>query len=206
MFTGIKFRKWLGLLPAWVSVVLFLGGAGSGPAPAADPPRPGPPGPRLPHDYISLPGAYWMLGRQEVRDEVGLTAEQSEQLKQISRKFADANRQATAGIDWAKLSPEERRKKYGEMMAENKRRTDGFSKQVQDVLTADQKHKFELLDLRQQAMQLLFFTPDAEKLGLTDRQKEKLRKDRDEHHKKMRDLQRRSRSCTIRLPRPPWRC
>ena len=76
------------------------------------------------------------------------------------------------------------------MMAENKRRTDGFSKQVQDVLTADQKHKFELLDLRQQAMQLLFFTPDAEKLGLSDRQKEKLRKDRDEHHRKMNELQR----------------
>ena len=67
MFTGIKFRKWLGLLPAWVSVVLFLGGAGSGSAPAAEPPRPGPPRPHLPHDYISLPGAYWMLGRQEVR-------------------------------------------------------------------------------------------------------------------------------------------
>lgn len=157
---------------------------------AAEPAKPEAPWQHLTRDYISLPGVYWSLGRKSVRDEVGITAEQTEQLKEISRKFTEASRPATGAGDWAKLSAEERKQKYAEMMAENKKRMEDFSKQVQEVLTADQKGKLEMIDLRQHALQLLLYAPTAEKVGLSDQQNERLRKNREEYQAKTNELQR----------------
>lgn len=144
----------------------------------------------LARDYISLPGVYWSLGRKSVRDEVGITAEQTEQLKEISRKFTEASRPATGPGDWAKLAPEERRQKYAEMMAENRKRMGDFSKQVQEVLTADQKEKLEMIDIRQHVLELLLSAPTAAKLGLSDEQRGRLRKNREACQAKTSELQR----------------
>jgi hypothetical protein len=87
------------------------------------------------------------------------------------------------------MSPEERRKKSEEIAAENKKRLDTLRKEIEGVLTPDQFLKLENVDLRLQASQLLLYTQVGEKLGLSEPQKDQLRKNREELAKKIAAVQ-----------------
>lgn len=189
MFPRIKFTRWIVRAPVLIGVVLSFA-LGTGRCPAAETAKPGTPWQPMMQNYIPLPGSFAALGRQEVRAEVGITAEQTGKLKAIGKEFAEAGQKATAGVDWTKLSVAERQKKFEEMTAANKKRTEEFTTRVEEVLTPEQKKKVERIDLRQQAMYLLMYAPAVEKLGLTDQQKEQLGKERSEYQAKMNDIQR----------------
>jgi len=141
-----------------------------------------------PVEYFALPG-YSALARKDVRDELGLSAEQFTKLQEISKNYWEAVRQPGAKIDWTKLSAEERKKKMEELTAENKKRSEEARKQVAKVLTPEQVKKAEMIELRVYAPQFLLYGQATEKLGLTDEQKQHLRQSREDLQKKMTELQ-----------------
>ena len=138
-------------------------------------------------DYLWTPG-FWSLSRKDYRDEIGLTEEQFKKLQEISQKYAEAVKKSQSYGDWKKLSAEELKKKYAEMTAEYKKRTEESRQQVEAVLTADQLKKLEIIELRSYAVQLLYQDKLRETLGLTDQQKEQLTKARDNMQKKVTEL------------------
>jgi hypothetical protein len=140
-----------------------------------------------PYD-LPLP-VYWILGRKDVREEIGLSPEQTQKLRDLSRKHLEGNKPLLDTGAWAKMSPEERRKKSEEIAAENKKRLDTLRKEIEGVLTPDQFLKLENVDLRLQASQLLLYTQVGEKLGLSEPQKDQLRKNREELAKKIAAVQ-----------------
>jgi Spy/CpxP family protein refolding chaperone len=140
-----------------------------------------------PYEF-SVP-VYWNLGRKDVQEEIGLTGEQTQKLKELAKKFFEASRQDYGKIDWSKMSAEERKKKSEEFMAENKRRTDQARKEIETLLTPEQMKKLETINLRQQATMFIYPGSLLDKLELSDQQKEQLQKFRDRHGKKMAELQ-----------------
>lgn len=173
-----------------LAAVLSLAGAGRA-AQGVEPAKAAPPAPVRPPqmEFITLPG-YAALSRKDVRDDLGLTADQTKKLVQISQNYLEELRQQNPFRDLGKLPAEERTKKLEEITAEHRKRQEGVRKQVEAVLTPEQVQKLELVELRQQVPQLLFYGPGADRLGLSDEQKEKLRKNREELQKTVTDLQR----------------
>jgi hypothetical protein len=172
----------IGLLLALMTVMLFsAGGAWCGQVSAAQPGSAAKVDqPAWPTEHLSVP-VYSNLSRQEVRKEIGLDAEQTRKLKELSQKFFKESRKASGTQDWAKMSVEERQKKHSEILAENKNRTEQARKDIEALLTREQLEKLQSIDLRQQAAQLLWsygFLTD--KLGLTKQQKDQFRKNREE--------------------------
>jgi hypothetical protein len=140
-----------------------------------------------PYEF-SIP-VYWNLGRKDVQEEVGLSGDQIQKLKELGQKFSEASRQYYGKIDWSKMSAEERKKKSEEFMADNKRRTDQARKDIETLLTPDQLKKLEAINLRQQATVFIYPGSLLDKLELSDPQKEQLQKYRETHGKKMAELQ-----------------
>jgi hypothetical protein len=145
--------------------------------------------PSWPPGHFSVP-YYENLSRKDVREEIGLNAEQNRKLKELSQKFFEASRKAYGTEDWSKLSPEERKKKFAETVAENKSRTDQARKDIDALLTREQLEKLQAINLRQQAAQLLWsYNFLRDKLGLTKEQQDQFRKNREELMSKTAELQ-----------------
>lgn len=175
-------------IPQVLAVLVLLVGAECtlagppGAPPAAERPQGQPP------EYFALPG-YSALARKDVREELGLTAEQVAKLREINREYLEAFRPPAAKVDWAKLSAEERTKKMAELAAASRKHVDEARRQVAAVLTPGQLKKAEAVELRLHAAQFLLYGQAAERLGLTDEQKQHLRQGRKDLQKKMAELQ-----------------
>ncbi len=150
---------------------------------AAQPARP------VAMEYFYTPG-YWSLAAKDVQEEIGLTKDQVKKLKEISHKYYEALRKPKPQLDWAKLSPEERKKKYQELAAESKKQLEEGRKKVEAVLTPPQLKQLEIIELRTYAPSLLFYGKAQDNLRLSDKQKQQLKKNQEETQKKISDLQR----------------
>ena len=143
--------------------------------------------------YYLLPG-YWSLRSQSVQKELKLTDKQKEKLKQISTKYYEQMRKGRQQ-DWAKfrkLSAEKRKQKYAQIAEKQKQRTAAVGKQIEQVLRPGQLHALKRIELRTRGAAALRNPRVVEQLNLSEKQKEKLRRNRQQLTEKMQRLQRKS--------------
>ena len=94
---------------------------------------------RFPPGFLPLP-AYGKLMRLDVRQHYGINAAQEKKLREISAAFEAASRKASENYkEMQKLPPQERKKKAIEFSEQFHQRVKAVRKQVEDVLTAEQR-------------------------------------------------------------------
>ncbi|MGA2064781.1 MAG: hypothetical protein ABSG86_07420 [Thermoguttaceae bacterium] len=153
--------------------------AGSADAAAADhPPRPPAPGP------VEIPSfpAYSELEELEMQSRLGLTAQQKENLREISRRFHQSTRRQKDAAEIRRLNkeltsgrPKAARAAWTEIQRILRQEVKDFCPQVESVLTPRQvdaykKHLFPAF-----ARYMLYDSENCKTLGLTAQQEEKLR-------------------------------
>jgi len=151
--------------------------------------------------YMMVPG-YWMLSQESVQKEIGLSDEQKEKLKAIGKKYYEQVRQGyqrQSAIKWQELSEEERKQKMEEMRkksaeAYKKRQeiTDALTKQVEEVLSAEQLSALKDIEFRQRAGYMLRNSRVLEAIGVNKKQQARLEKNQQQLNAKMRELQRKA--------------
>jgi Spy/CpxP family protein refolding chaperone len=147
----------------------------------------------------SLPG-FWMLGQENVQKELELTAEQRDKLLAIAKKSQDQTRQ-----DWtqfAKLPAKERADRMKELRDKTARRAALVYKAVEAVLTPSQLERVQEIRFRLQVVAMLQDPQTLEQLGLTDQQKQELRRLREELQKKLQEVQQENTEKTLRVLSP----
>jgi len=172
---------------------------------AADEPNPRP-GPNVRPGGVFGRGlaGYPMLAMDQVQKELGLTPEQKEKLKEITRKAFEPI-PGEQSIDWAKvrdMKPEELRKIQMEMADRNAKRTEEIKEQVEKILTPKQVEQFKEIEFRQRAVGMLRMPRVREQIELTDEQQQKLRKIQEEMQSKMMQLQRETQDKTLGVLTP----
>jgi Spy/CpxP family protein refolding chaperone len=138
--------------------------------------------------YFALPG-YPTLQSLTVQKELGLSEEQLAKLEEIGKKHREQMRQGYNREEWAKLSREERSKKYAELSEQRRKQADELRKQIEAVLTPKQLEALKLIELRRRAVYYLPIPRLAEELGLSDEQQQQLNKNRRELLEKIDQLQ-----------------
>lgn len=166
-------------------------------------PRPGPnvrPGGAFGRGLTGYP----MLAMDQVQKELGLTPEQKEKLKEITRKAFEPL-PGEQSIDWAKvrdMKPEELRKIQMEMADRNAKRTAEIKEQVEKILTPKQVEQFKEIEFRQRAVGMLRVPRVREQIELTDDQQQQVRKIQEEMQAKMMQLQRETQEKTLGVLTP----
>jgi Spy/CpxP family protein refolding chaperone len=151
--------------------------------------EPGGHGPHRPSALYRLPG-FWMLGMENVQRELGLTGEQTQQLTKIADDHQRALRQD--GEKVRRLSPEEQRKHWAQQRDRMNRQAAEVRKQVEQVLQPRQLEQYEEMVFRSRAAVMLANPKILVQLGVTDEQKAKLHKIRDEIQEKLSKVQQES--------------
>jgi len=151
--------------------------------------------------YLMVPG-YWILSREEVQKEIGLSDEQKEKLEAIGKKYYEQMRQdyqRQPAIKWQELSEVERKKKTEEMRkraseaAKKRQETlDSFKEQVEKVLSAEQLSALKEIEFRQRASSMLRNPQVLEAIGASKKQKTRLENNQQQLNTKMRELQRKA--------------
>jgi len=150
-----------------------------------------------------IPG-YWSLRLENVQEELKLTDQQKEKIQQISEEYQQQIRQGYQQ-DWAKfreMSAEDRKKKYAELAEKRKKQTAAAGKQVEEVLQPQQLEALKMIELRIRGAAALRNPKIVEKLGLSEKQKQQLRKNQEKLTKKIQQLQRKSGKKTLDLLTP----
>jgi Spy/CpxP family protein refolding chaperone len=151
--------------------------------------------------YLMVPG-HWMLSQEGVQKEIGLSDEQKEKLRAIGKKYYEQVRQGyprQSAIKWQELSEEERKQKMEEMRekaaeAQKKRKevTDALTKQVEEVLSAEQLAALKDIEFRQRAGYMLRNARVLEAIGASKKQQARLDKNQQQLNAKIRELQRKA--------------
>ena len=190
-------RYWLRAL----GVIFVLGTVGNALAqiPRNPPPsRPGAaPGAAAPSSrFLAIPGLA-PLGMEGVQREIGLTAEQKQQLKAVSDGLAAAFQRLDRSFQ--ELSPEEQRnppKSFSDsagQLARNARR------KAEAILTARQLQVVEKIAFQLSAASALSDPALQEKLGLSDEQRQRLTAVYEKAGEKMQQLQRETATQVMQL-------
>lgn len=138
---------------------------------------------------LYVPG-YWQLSQPGVQKEIELLPEQLEKLKELSKRYYEAQREdAKAYGDWSKMTDEERKAKYKEVSERAKQRTEDLRKEVEKVLIPSQIEALRDLNLRTYGQYMLMQPRIMEAVGLNEEQKTKLQKLREEFTQKQQQLQ-----------------
>ncbi len=148
-------------------------------------------------DYLYLP-AFQVLSAAQVQMEINLNPEQLSKLKEIGKGFKQNTWTQQPQVDWTKLNEEQRkaktdemRKSYDKWAVDNKKRTEVARKEIEALLSPEQKIKLEDVELRQYSAPMLLYSNAnfTEKLTLTDKQKEQLGQHKEKLQKRMAELQ-----------------
>jgi Spy/CpxP family protein refolding chaperone len=156
--------------------------------------------------YYGLPG-YYMLQQENVQKEIELVPEQKAKLQEIAKKYAEGM-QADANTDWAKireLPAEEQKKKMDEIRQVYAKRTEDVKKQVEGVLLPHQLQTLKKLETRTRASSMLYMPNVLEKINITEEQKAKMQKVREDIQKKMMLLQQETLDKTLEVLTPEQR-
>lgn len=135
---------------------------------------------------FNLPG-YWSLGLESTQKELEIVPEQKQKLKAIAEKY-----QADMQGYWSQmrdLKPEEQQKKFAEWRERSAKQQEQIRKQVEEVLLPHQLALLKDLNFRSRAPMYLSNPRTIEQIGLTNEQKDKLRKMREELQEKTQKLQ-----------------
>lgn len=188
----IGWEKMAGLV--WVVVGLMV--VGSSGLRAAEQPSPPPkavPGTGMaapPGGIYYLPSPYWNIFRPEIQKELELLPEQIEKLQQLAKRFWDQQQELYKGMDWAKMTPEERTAKWKELSDRMKQVQEEIRKEVEKILLPAQIDAIRDIQFRQYATGYLWAPQVAEKIGLTEEQKNQIHKLRQEYQEKQMQLMR----------------
>jgi Spy/CpxP family protein refolding chaperone len=164
---------------------------------AADPggrpgtPKPGmggmgqfaPPGPA---PAFMLPG-YWALGMENTQKELKLTDQQKQKLKDLAEKYQTEMREY-----WSqsrRLPREEQQQRSTEWRERSAKQQREIRKQVEAVLQPEQLARLKEMNFHMRGPALLGNPRTMELLGLTEDQKGKLERAREESQQKMQQLQ-----------------
>jgi Spy/CpxP family protein refolding chaperone len=170
-----------------LTVATALGIAGSAMAQSSHYPSSNRAGPTASGKFLAIPGLY-PLSMPNVQREIGLTAEQKQQLKSISDGYTASMQRLDKTFE--QLEPEEKQKQakdFGEMASQSARNAQRRAEGVLDVqqLQAVRKIAFELSATRALA------DPNVqEKIGLSPAQREHLNQLFERAGEKMQELQR----------------
>ncbi len=173
-------------------------------------PRFGPPGgsPGAWSPLYGLPG-YSMLGSESVQKELELSDEQKQKLREIAEQYRRQVQEGWRPEDrdtFRKLPPEEQKKQLAAQRERNAKRmaevaADTRAK-IEAILLPRQVRRFEDIVFRARATVMLYNPRTLERLGVTDDQKERLRKVRDELQEKTQKLQQEAIDKTFRVLTP----
>lgn len=146
-------------------------------------------------EYLNLPG-YMGLASKDIQKEIGLTEEQLQKLKEISKEAQATPWKQPPQVNWTKMTEAERKKALEEMQKNSKKWTEEYQKRtaearkkIEAVLTPEQRSKLQDIELRMVAGSMLLYGSVGEKLALTDQQKEQLKQNKDQLQKKLAELQ-----------------
>ena len=129
-----------------------------------------------------------LLMSKQVQKELEIVDEQKEKLQKLAdeamQEMREGMRERFAGL--RDLPDEERRAKFDEIRKEMEGRAEKMMKKVEEVLLPHQIDRLKQIQLQMQGGSVTSNPKVAEELKLTEEQKEKLRKIRDELQEKMR--------------------
>lgn len=140
-------------------------------------------------DFFMVPG-YATLSQESVQKQVELVPEQKERLREIAKKYLE-EMQSLGRRDWSKwadLSAEERQAQMQEMQKKYADAAAAAKKAVEDILLPHQIEKLKQIELRNRLPGLINVPNILERIGLSDEQKDRLRKLREEQQRKMTEL------------------
>jgi Spy/CpxP family protein refolding chaperone len=156
--------------------------------------------------YFGLPG-YYMLQQENVQKELEIVPEQKAKLQEIAKQYSEGM-QADAKIDRAKvreLPPEEQKKKSDEVRQAYTKRMEDVKKQIEGVLLPHQLQALKKIETRTRSSSMLYMPNVLEKLNVTEEQKAKMQKLREDMQKKMQQLQQESLDKTLEVLSPEQR-
>ena len=167
--------------------------------------------------YITLPGS--SLSLETVQEEIGLSADQVKKITKISREYSEFIRQQYShwpkpSKELQKMSAEERKKKDADFDAENLNRKEEARKQIDALLTPEQRKTLAYIELRGRAWYGLMYAPsDVLNLNLTEKQKAEWKKMSEEMRQKETEIPKQVAAAALKLltpeqleklePRPP---
>ncbi len=137
--------------------------------------------------YFSAPG-YWMLSQERVRKEIEIVPEQEEKIRQIAKDYQEQVQKLYAPLREKKLDPQERMKAYQGLREKYQKLQEEAKAQIDKVLLPHQLQALDMIQLRTRAAGLLHSSSMLDRLGLTEEQKEKIRKNRTELREKIHNL------------------
>lgn len=147
--------------------------------------------------WYGVPG-YAALASASVQEELGLSEEQKQKLREISEAYRKEVQEGWRR-EWEKirhLSPAEQQKHWAEQRETlarlGKERVAAVRKKVEAVLTPQQLYQLQEINFRNQAAVMLNNPGTLDRLEATPEQKERLRKIREELQEKIHKLQRQS--------------
>ena len=153
--------------------------------------------------FPAIPG-YYTLRTENVQKELELVDEQKEKLKQIGKKYYEQLRQASQQ-DWAKfreMPAEQRKAKHAEMQKQRMKQMEEVRKQIEKVLLPHQIDRLKQINLQTYGASMVANPGILQQLEVTDQQKEKLGKIREELQAKIRQLQKASFEETLKVLTP----
>jgi len=173
---------------ALAGVVLLVGPGVPAQSAAAAEPRAQAAGQPAARTYYATPG-YWMLQNPQTRKEIELVPEQAEKLKQIADRYRQQLQELYAPLRDPDLSQEERRKLYRELGEKSRKLLEKTKQEIEGVLLPHQVEALKMIQLRMRAAALLRSPAVLERLGLTEEQKKKIQRNREELAEKLNELQ-----------------
>lgn len=180
----------------FVAVGLVVQGASAQPPRNPAPSRPASAAARPPAGGKSTmpPSKYWMvpglapLSMESVQREIGLSAEQKQQLKALSDGYQAAVQKAVAPL--RELPPEEQQKQSVELREQIGQMARGTQRKGEAILTPQQLRTIQTISFEMAVGQMLANPAAQEKLGLDAEQRQKLMSVYERAGEKMQKLQR----------------
>jgi Spy/CpxP family protein refolding chaperone len=136
--------------------------------------------------FPAMPG-YYMLSQKHVRDELELTEEQIEALKELGKKYVEGMRYDWQGLQ--NLSQEERQAKMAEYRRKQQKLMEEIRGQVEELLLPHQIDALKKITFRQRAPWTLQNPRMLEELKVSEEQKAQLQEIRDRMQEQLRKVQ-----------------
>jgi hypothetical protein len=116
-----------------------------------------------------------MITYPEVQENLGLDEQQKERIGELKRESSDLERELLfTPPDLNEESPFSAMAKMMTGFAQVEKKNDEISKQIQDVLTSEQRRRFEQISLQAQGAEALFRPEIVKALGITPAQQNRL--------------------------------
>lgn len=148
-----------------------------------------------------LPG-YWQLSQESTANEIELTDDQKKELKTISDEFREHQQELYKPLQNRELTPEQRSKISQELRGKHTEIQQALAEKVKQVLLPHQLQWLEEIDQRRRILSMVQYDAYLQRLDLSDKQLEKLRKSRERLQKAIADAQREMYDDAVRILTP----